>query len=359
MRRLCSAANTEPRLWHAHTHMRLGVHAMQVVMGKCRMAHLPAVAWSTRGGTELVCASTRCGFGINSDGTEDHLVDVVLPGTGKRIFPGFGEGQPKDLCAQEGQGLRIIGAGKEVLIGPNATALTAALETKAAALAGRKQQVSELVVVHKPGDMEIFFPTEREKMAAYQERTHEATKELAERKTGEQPCGPKKPKEKTWQHRAPKKRKVAKGKQAKSATKSPTKKAKKVPTSTQVVEEDSEEEVEAGEEAPFDEADFKDAALTMWPAPITLVHERPRELDAALVGRHIAFLWHTDHWELGTIKSQLNPKKAPRSKFNYSIYYGEMGGEVSTRLSLSDYGVTDGRAPDLGTWVLFDEVSAR
>ena len=46
--------------------------------------------------------------------------------------------------------------------------------------------------------MEIFFPTEREKMAAYQERTHEATKELAERKTGEQPCGPKKPKEKTW-----------------------------------------------------------------------------------------------------------------------------------------------------------------
>ena len=57
----------------------------------------------------------RSGLGVKTDGSENHLVDVCLPGSGKRLFPDYGNNpHPLSLPTQAGFGVQICGRGAEV-----------------------------------------------------------------------------------------------------------------------------------------------------------------------------------------------------------------------------------------------------
>jgi hypothetical protein len=97
----------------------------------------------------------RAGWSISLYGSQKEKAEVVLPQSGKRIFPSFGNTvSPQELPAQSGFGVSVVGKRTEVM----ACKLSQPppLETVA-------QSFADLIVEHKESDGDLVFLSEKAK----------------------------------------------------------------------------------------------------------------------------------------------------------------------------------------------------
>jgi len=247
---------------------------------------------------------------VAADGSQDSKVDVVCPGSGKRLLPAR-EGRTASQAHQEGQGVVVVGQGREVVVQRSLVELVQAdTEVGSEQKSPSKTVVKELTVLHETDDELLRFPTQKEKKAAEKLSMHESSDGDDEQSETDE-------EERSGAHGD--------------------------------CELQSESEAEAAHV--LDEQFLRDAADSFKVAQVGVTVDAPRVLDESLVGAFVAFN-HLEGWYAGTI---IDFYKEGRWKqgFIYDIKYYRTPriGTVRTRLSLDMYGtIRDGKVP-LSLWV--------
>jgi hypothetical protein len=259
---------------------------------------------------DIISAGLRSGLAVAMDGSEDSKVDVVCPGSGKRLFPAR-EGGTASQAHQEGQGVVVVGHACEIVVQHS---LAERVQADPEPQVPSKTVLSKVKVLHEAGDDQLRFPTQQEKEAKEKISVDESdgTQEESSGYHGD---------------------------------------------------DEFQSESDAEPVHVLDDLFLQEAAASFKIAQVIVTVEAPRLLDESLVGAFVAFN-HEEGWYAGTI---IDFYKQGRWKkgFNYDIEYYRAPriGSVRTRLSLDMYGIARNGNVPLSLWVLLEDpiksVSAR